>query len=159
MLKRFTHEEAAKLHKLNDFELDRAIGFTLTPDIDGFDIVTYYGESLNNVIGSSQKPEWIYILVNKYMPGILKIGYTTTSVYQRVNEINAATGVVHPWVPCYTYKTANGYFLEREIHKYMEALGIRINPNREGFELDIDTAIDIIEMIGNKYVIKNVKNL
>lgn len=158
MIKRLSPDEAAKYRKLEEYEFDRAIGFTLTPDTDGFELVTYFGDSLHEIIGSTKRPEWIYVLANKHMPGILKIGFTKTSVYQRVNEINAPTGVISPWFPVFTYKTANGYFLEQELHRYMEGLGIRINPSREGFELDVDTAIDIIETIGSKYIIVDVDN-
>lgn len=156
MIKRLSPEEAAKYRKLEEHQYSYAIGYTLTPDTDGFEIVTYYGESLHDIVGSTKRPEWIYVLANKHMPGILKIGFTKTSVYQRVNEINAPTGVIWPWFPVYSYKTTNGYFLEQELHRYMEGLGIRINQAREGFELDVDTAIDIIETIGSKYILANV---
>ena len=156
MIKRYSLEEAAKYHKLDYWEINRAIGYTMEPDTKGFDTITYYGESLNNVTGSNKRPEWIYILANKYMSGILKIGFTTTSIHQRVTEINAATGVIYPWFPVFGYKTSSGYYLEKEIHRYMEGLGIRINQAREGFEIDIDTAIDIIETIGSNYKLGNV---
>lgn len=151
MLKQFSSEEAANYHKLEGTQCSIAIGYTLTPDDKGFDDVTYYGESLHDVNGSNRKPEWIYVLANKHMPNILKIGFTATSVYQRVNQINAATGVISPWISVFTYKTCSGLQLEREIHKYLESLGTRINPSREGFDIQIDTAIDIIEKIGERY--------
>lgn len=161
MLTRFTLDEAKSYRILRDDELDyvEAIGFTLsTPSEDGFQDVVYYGHSLKGVVHSNKKPEWIYILSNKHMPGILKIGFTRTSVNQRVNEINAPTGVVSPWFPVFAYKCANGFHLEREIHKYLEGLGIRINSAREGFEIEIDEAIEIIETLGNRYRFSNLTN-
>ena len=156
MLKRLSLEEAAKYHKLDLWDTKRAIAFTLTPGDDGFETVTYYGDSLRDIVGSNKRPEWIYVLVNKHIPGILKIGFTTTSIHQRVTEINAATGVITPWFPVFGYKCCNGYLLEQEIHRYLEGIGSRINEAREGFELDIDTAIDIIETIGSKYKFENL---
>lgn len=161
MMKRFSLEEASKYRKLYSWESQyiKAIGFTLEPDGNGFDDVTYYGESLKEIVGSKKKPEWIYILANKYLPGILKIGYTTTSITQRVNEINASTGVLYPYFPVFGYKCANAYQLEQEVHKYLEGIGIRINPAREGFEIEIDDAIEVIENLGSRYRIENIPEI
>jgi hypothetical protein len=41
--------------------------------------------------------------------------------------------------------------LEQDIHDYLEEIGVRVNPNREGFVIDTDTARNIIENIGKKY--------
>lgn len=147
--------EAEKFRKIDYWELSYidAIAITLTPDPDDskFEIVTYYGESIQELNGSRRKPEWIYILMNKHMPGILKIGYTSKSIYQRVSSINAATGVVSPWIIAFGYKCIDGYQLEQAIHTRLTNMGIRINSKREGFEIDIDAAIDIVEEIGSKY--------
>jgi hypothetical protein len=85
------------------------------------------------------------------MPGVIKIGMTTTTVSQRVKEINQATGVIDKWYPVFTYKCVHSHDLEREIHKYLQDRDHRINPNREGFDLDVETAIDVIKDLGKKY--------
>jgi T5orf172 domain-containing protein len=148
-------DEARKLRRLEPWEMRyvEAIAFTLSPDPEDskFELVTYYGESLRELNGSRRKPEWIYVLMNKLCHGILKIGYTSKSIYQRVNEINSATGVISPWIIAFGYKCIDGYQLEQELHRYLENKGIRINPKREGFELEIDDAIDIIEEIGARF--------
>lgn len=159
MLTRLTAKQAVKYRKLDYWELSYATGFTLSEDKDKFEIVTYYGESLDDIIGSRQRPDWIYILANKYMPGILKIGFTTISINQRVNQINGATGLVYPWFPVFGYKCCDGYHLEQRIHKYLEDIGTRINRAREGFEIEIDDAIDIVELIGSEYKLKNFQDL
>lgn len=52
----------------------------------------YTGEwQLNDVLGQ------IYILSTREQPTILKIGYTERSVWERVKEINRATGVLTPF--------------------------------------------------------------
>ena len=157
-LKHFTEEEASKLHRIEEHQLEYAdaIGYTLSPpDEKGFEIVTYYGKSLHDIIGSSLSPEWIYILANKSVPGILKIGYTTLSVHKRVSQINAATGVILRWFPVFTYRCANGLFLEHEVHKFLQGYGFRVNPAREGFYIDVDTAIHVIRSLGEQYRIVN----
>lgn len=131
--------------------MDSAIAFTLSPDYKGWDTVEYYGLAFNDPTSGLKKPEWVYILVNPSVPGICKIGYTTTTVYQRTREINSATGVVMPWYPVYIYKCPNGRMLEDDIHNYLEQGGLRVNKNREGFEIKSTDAIKIIEELGKKY--------
>jgi hypothetical protein len=41
--------------------------------------------------------------------------------------------------------------LEQEIHEHLQLLGMRLNPNREGFVIDTDSARTIIESMGKKY--------
>lgn len=161
MMKRFSLEEASKYRKIDPWELKyvKAIGFTLESDGNGFEDVTYFGESLKDVVGSRKKPEWIYILANKYLPGILKIGWTTTSIHQRVKEINSSTGVLYPYFPVFGFKCANGYQLEQEIHRYLQGIGIRINPVREGFEIEIDEAIEVVENLGFRYRMENIPEI
>jgi len=157
-LKHFTEEEASKLRKIEEDQLSYvdAIGYTLSPpDNEGFETVTYYGKSLYDIIGSIRDPDWIYVLANRSIPGILKIGFTTLSVHKRVSQINAATGVIVPWFPVFTYRCASGRFLEHEIHKFLQGYGFRVNPAREGFYIDVDTAIHVIRSIGEQYRIVN----
>jgi len=167
-MKRLT-EELAKNYRIlssEDGTLDtvKAVGFTLTYS-DWFDEegkewedVTYYGEAIEDPSGAIKKPEWIYILVNKHIPGICKIGMTTTSVRQRVDEINAATGVITPWYPVYSYKCVNSYYLEQEIHKHLQDRGYRLNPKREGFTIDSNTARTVVESLGSKYQVESINN-
>jgi hypothetical protein len=128
------------------------------PSDDGWEKVKYYGESVLDRHGNVRKPEWVYVLVNRLMPGVVKIGMTTTTVSQRVKEINQATGVIEKWFPVYTYKCVHSHDLEQEIHKYLEANGHRISPNREGFDIDVETAVSVIEDLGKKYQTPLLKN-
>ncbi len=89
--------------------------------------------------------------MNKDIPGVCKIGMTTTSVEQRCREINSATGVISPWFPVYRFKCVNSYFLEQDVHKYLQDRGYRVSPNREGFYIDSQTAKEIIETLGQRY--------
>jgi hypothetical protein len=152
---RFSVEEAKKYIRLSgspETVCSKAIGFTLTPSLqDGWEDVTYYGEGTFDPSFAIRSPEWVYVLVNQNMPGICKIGMTTTSVAQRVEEINSATGVITPWYPVYSYKCINSYYLEQEVHTYLEKRGYRVNPKREGFLITSTEAIRVIEELGEKY--------
>lgn len=135
----------------------KAVAFTLTPSTDigfeGWEDVTYYGEGILDPTMSVRKPEWVYVLVNKSMPGICKIGMTTTSVHQRIKEINSATGVITPWFEVFKYQCINSHVLEKAVHEYLASRGYRVNDRREGFEISSKDAIDVIKELGEKLTV------
>ena len=146
-----------KLEDSDPYRCRKAAAFTLTPskepEFKGWEDVTYYGEGILDPTLSIRKPEWVYVLVNKSMPGICKIGMTTTTVGQRVKEINYATGVITPWFPVFKYKCINSRVLETEVHQYLENLGYRVNPKREGFEIPSNMAIKVIKELGDRLTV------
>jgi len=157
-MKLITQEEAKQYRLLDNDHLARrgmrnVVAFTITPIPDeiGWEKVTYYGASWVDPTSIPQRPHYVYILCNPSIPGICKIGYTTTTVYDRVKQINSATGVITPWYPVFSYKCPNGRMLEQEIHEYLALRGMRINDKREGFNIDTDSARAIIEELGKKY--------
>jgi hypothetical protein len=156
-MKRITHDEAKQYLPLSSsdtrYSMRRAIAYTLTPipNDPGWEEITYYGVSWIDPTNTPQHPHYIYILVNPSIPGICKIGFTTTTVYDRVKQINSATGVITPWYAVFTYKCPDGRSLEHDIHAHLEDIGVRINPKREGFTISSDDARVIIENIGKKY--------
>jgi hypothetical protein len=145
-----------KLPKDDPRTVSQAVAFTLTPieDEPGWEEVTYYGEGMINPSNAISKPEYVYVLVNKSVPGICKIGMTTTSVAQRTKEINSATGVITPWYCVYSYKCLNSALLEKEVHKNLEDMGFRVNQKREGFSVDSDTAKLVIEQVAESIIIQ-----
>ena len=160
-MKRITPEEAhyyVKLDKPDPYKMRKAVAYTLTPSPDpgfeGWEDVTYYSEGIVDPTLSIRKPEWVYVLVNKSTPGICKIGMTTTSVSQRVKEINYATGVITPWFPVFKYKCINSKILEKAVHEHLEARGYRVNHRREGFEIPSNEAIQVIKELGEKLTVK-----
>jgi hypothetical protein len=161
-MKRITQEETKNYRPLQQGYLNRngmyhAAAFTLTPipNEPGWEQVTYYGKRFVDPLrdDSSNRPHYVYVLINPSIPGICKIGYTTTTIYQRVNEINKATGVMLDWEPTFAYKCPDGRALERDVHEYLATRGVRINKRREGFAIDSDSARAIIEKLGKKYKI------
>ena len=159
-MKHITPEEAhyyVKLDKPDPYKMRKAVAYTLTPcnepGFEGWEDVTYYGEGILDPTLSIRKPEWVYILVNKSIPGICKIGMTTTSVTQRVREINYATGVITPWFPVFKYKCINSKILEKAVHEHLEKLGYRVNPKREGFEIPSNVAIEVVKQFGEKLTV------
>ena len=158
-MKQITSEEAKYYRKLNpeiDFihGMSMATAFTREPDPTDpkFDTVTYYSDVIRASIGDNlADPHYIYILTNPSSPGIVKIGFTERTVYERLKEINVAPGVIVPWEVRFTYKCPYGRSLEGEIHSHLESIGLRLNKRREGFAMDVNDAIKVIEELGAKY--------
>lgn len=78
---------------------------------------------------------WVYILSNEYMPGIYKIGMTTTSPETRAKELSSATGVPYPFKIEGSYYCENPAESEQSIHEALQ--DCRINESREFFKEDI----------------------
>ena len=158
-LKRITIEDAHYYKSLNIDELSpdvvcrKATAFTLTPDPDmpGWDLVNYYQDSPIDQDGNLVPTEYVYVLVNKSMPSMVKIGMTVREVEERAKEISGATGVPTPWVPVFSFKCFNSYKLEQELHAYLDA--VRVSGNREMFYMHSKDAINIVKQIGAKYII------
>lgn len=160
MLKRISHEETSLYRKLDperdfSFNMDRAIAFALYENEDGSEDVVYYGEAFIDPTLSRNNPHYVYVLVNTTLPGICKIGFTTKTVYERVREINAATGVIEPWYPVYHHKCGNGRMLEQDVHKNLMIKGVRIYNNKEGFYISSEDAKKIIQEESKKYILQN----
>ena len=158
---RITLEQAAKFVPCKEDQLDTpAYYFTITPSTnsdfpseDGWDDVTYYTNRSKEIqipkglIGA----QYVYILENDTMPGLVKIGFTKNKPSERVKQINAATGVALDFNVKYQYPCFNAHDLEKEIHIYLEAEGFRVNKKKEFFNITVEQAVSVIERIGEPY--------
>ncbi|WP_313382839.1 GIY-YIG nuclease family protein [Pantoea sp.] len=97
-------------------------------------------------ITSMQIPEgfalngWVYVLSNEAMPGIYKIGMTTTAPEIRAREISQGTGVPMPYVVEHAFHSYNPKQDEAEIHEMLAEH--RLNPNREFFSCHMELILD-----------------
>ena len=86
---------------------------------------------------------FVYCLTIPRMPGIVKIGYTTKTIEQRLKDLDN-TSVVEPLQLYYAGKVRNPLSVEKKIHEiYRE---YRIRPNREFFEVDADQVKRVIQL-------------
>lgn len=86
----------------------------------------------------------VYILTNQAMPGYIKIGRTTTSVEQRMRELDK-TAVPLPFQCYFAARVEDDRKLEKTLH---EAFGDhRVRSSREFFRLDPHKAKVIIELL------------
>ena len=88
-------------------------------------------------------PDFIYILTNEAMPGLIKIGKTSNTVAQRMRELDGS-GIPLPFQCYYAARVDNALFVETRLHK---AFGdFRVRTNREFFRLDPFRAQSAVEL-------------
>ena len=89
----------------------------------------------------------IYILINEAMPGYTKIGKTTTSVEQRMRELDT-TGLPLTFECFYAAKVANVDLVERKLHDAFRDR--RVRPRREFFRVDPERVRSALEIAGGE---------
>lgn len=87
----------------------------------------------------------VYVLINKAMPGLVKIGKTTREkVELRMNELYS-TGVPLPFQCAFAGKVEDVSKVEKAFHT---AFGPnRVNKNREFFQIEPEQAIALLELM------------
>ena len=134
--------------------------FTLTPSTsekypasEGWEDVRYYTNRSRYIKMPTGvvNCQWIYILSNETMPGLVKIGFTKNKPSERVKQINSATGVALDFKVEWAYPCFNAHDLEKEIHYYLEGEGFRVNKKKEFFNISLEQARSVVERIGEPY--------
>jgi hypothetical protein len=82
---------------------------------------------------------YVYFLENPAMPGLLKIGFTTTSLEQRLSELNT-TGVPEEFVIGAAFLVSDAESCEKAVHALFSEY--RIREQREFFRLSLKEALD-----------------
>ena len=159
-LKRIGIEDMQYYTKLQPGEVKWATHYALVPSTDkrfpgeiGWEDVVYLKEPITDASGGVRPTEYVYVLVNKSMPNMVKIGMTTNHPSKRAREINKATGVPTPWVPVWWLKCYASGILEKRVHEHLTQY--RVANNREMFSVDSVTAQRVIEELGKDFT--NVK--
>lgn len=142
-------EEIQYYIKLKEGEQLRATHYALAPMEDGWEEVIYLITPLTDSSSGVRLPEYVYIMVNRSIPYMVKIGMTKRSVDERAREINRATGVPTPWIPIYSFKCYASEILEKRVHEYLAQY--RINEDREMFGVTSNTAQQVIEKLGKDF--------
>ena len=108
----------------------------------GWKVKYYSAKKRTPIQRDGQGNEIVYVLQNDLHPGLLKIGYTSRNIGDRLREINGATGVIGEYKVIYQCKTHNGQQLERAVHKELGHL--RIDAKKEHFSITPDDAKRVI---------------
>jgi hypothetical protein len=82
--------------------------------------------------------EFVYILSNPSMRGLLKVGYTATSIQERMNALNT-TGIPTKFVLEFCIEVRNGLQAEQHLHS---ALG-NFHYGKEFFRVSIPKVIEV----------------
>lgn len=88
---------------------------------------------------------YVYILINKEMPGLVKIGHTKRSIEERIEELSKQTGVPEKFEEEYSWLVENPEQYERLIHANLMAY--RIRNDKEFFRVDKDFVRKICQRI------------
>lgn len=82
---------------------------------------------------------FVYILGNEAMPGILKIGMTDRSPYQRADELSASTAAPLEFKVLAICPCVDARQFEAAVHDWLSS--VRVNPSREFFRLSLSDAV------------------
>ena len=88
--------------------------------------------------------QYIYVLSRREEKELLKIGMTARNVIKRVQEINAATGVVYPLSPRIVFRVTDCLLAEKLIHQRLAEY--RLRDDREFFLISFRQACEEIDM-------------
>lgn len=98
---------------------------------------------------------WVYVITNKAMPGLVKVGFSMKDPEIRANELNH-TGTPHPYVVEYEVLIDSPRDIEQSIHKLLQA-------NREGkewFRCSPEDAVAAIQtVVGSCALLENYKRV
>lgn len=98
-------------------------------------------------------PEIVYVLTNEAMEGMVKIGRTTTSVEQRIRELDN-TSIPLPFQCFYAAEVGNSSLVEGKLHRIFSDK--RIRSNREFFRVDANQVREAIQLAELKDVTPKV---
>lgn len=91
---------------------------------------------------------WVYIITNKSMPELLKVGFSTKDPELRAEELHT-TGVPHRFVVEYDALVNEPFEVEQKAHALLKGY----HENKEWFRCDIATAIIAIRQAANGSII------
>ena len=87
---------------------------------------------------------WVYIIVNKSMPGLVKVGYTDRSPAKRASELGG-TGMPTPYVVAFSVRSHEARKIEQQVHRKLA----KVNVGKEWFRCTVATARSAIENVAD----------
>ena len=96
------------------------------------------------ILGTRNIPGYLYILTNRSMPGLVKIGITTRLVADRVSELNSATGVPEQFKVEAYFESSDPSKHESSVHRSLAPKRIK---GKEFFSVSLEEAIDAVRKV------------
>lgn len=87
---------------------------------------------------------WVYVLSNKAMPDIIKIGYSTKDPSLRADEL-AGTGLPHAFVVEYDALIIEPRDVEQQVHQQLR----EFHEGKEFFRIAVRQAIECIRQVAS----------
>jgi hypothetical protein len=140
-------EVAAQLPPETDMTINATITVP-TPDLSRFNAALQ--EAVMSVQeGTVPAPPtgesgYVDVLVNPSMGNLVKIGKTTRNPRTRITELSFATGVPTPFTLAFDAYVEDCSQAETYVHARLEKDGYRVAANREFFNVDLSTAINVV---------------
>jgi len=96
---------------------------------------------------------WVYVISNKAMPGIVKVGHSTKDPELRAEELNHA-GSPHPYLVEYEILIEEPYHIEQNVHKSLSSK----HEGKEWFRCTPEDAIAAIKQVaGSRVMLETYK--
>jgi hypothetical protein len=92
---------------------------------------------------------YVYILSNESMPGIYKIGCTSKTVKERIDELSRSTGVPTPFTEEASYYVFDMMMAESKLHQ--ELAQYRVSSNKEFFKVDLPVILATTKILYKSY--------
>jgi len=97
---------------------------------------------------------WIYVIPNRAMPGLVKIGYSIQDPVVRAEELDH-TGSPHPYVVEYEMLTERPHQVEQEIHQALSTCC----EGKEWFSCTLEESIVAIRKVAGRRAITETLNI
>ncbi len=97
---------------------------------------------------------WVYVITNKAMPDLVKVGFSTKDPDLRAKELGS-TGTPHPYKVQYEVLVENPYLVEQKTHKVLR----KNKEGKEWFRCEVGDAITAIKTVVNTNIIYEKTNI
>lgn len=87
---------------------------------------------------------YLYILTNKAMPNLLKIGFTTRTIEERVRELSS-TGVPSRFEIEFFCEVGNAAKFETDIHNHLD----KFRYEKEFFKCSLKKAVEVVKIVAS----------
>lgn len=87
---------------------------------------------------------WVYIIMNKSMPGLVKVGYTDRSPAKRASELGG-TGMPTPYSVAYSVRLQDARAIEQQVHRRLAEVRV----GKEWFRCSLSTARTAIAIVAD----------
>ena len=94
--------------------------------------------------------QYVYILINPSLKGLLKIGRTDRTPEERAIELSNSSNMPTPFIVAYDEKVPDSQIAEKLIHDELMQQGFRVNESREFFSIPLKNAIQVVSQIAQQ---------